>query len=68
VTLDEAIAGFSIGAAYAAFEEGWRGRAAVGQAADLTVLDRSTGDERSLLDARVDLTIVGGTVAYERAP
>jgi predicted amidohydrolase YtcJ len=67
LTLDEAVAAFSRGAAYAAFEESWRGRAAAGQAADLTVLDRDiTKDSRMILAARVDLTIVGGRVAYER--
>jgi predicted amidohydrolase YtcJ len=63
LTLDEALAAFSSGAAYAAFEESWRGRAAVGQAADLTVFD---GPAAGLLHAGIDLTIVGGRVVYER--
>jgi predicted amidohydrolase YtcJ len=64
LTLDEALRAFSQGAAFASFEEAWRGRAAAGQAADLTVF--STGREH-LLSSRVDLTVVGGKVAFERA-
>ncbi len=65
LTLDEALHGFTAGAAYAAFEESWRGRAAVDQAADLTVFDREL-TETSLLQARPVMTIVGGNVVYEK--
>src|SRR5262249_45080421 len=62
MTLDEAVAAFSATGAYAAFQEGWRGRAAVGQAADLTVLDRGLGGDvaAALRGARIALTMVGG--------
>src|SRR5262249_48723288 len=40
LTLDETLRAFTAGAAFAAFEEGWRGRAARGMAADLTIFDR----------------------------
>ena len=63
LTRDEALAAFTTGAAYAAFEDGWRGRAAVGQAADLTVLDAPAA---GLLHAAIAMTIVGGRVVYER--
>ena len=55
-------------AAWAAFEEAWRGRAAVGQVADLTVLDGTLTDTapEALLSTRVALTIVGGRVVFER--
>jgi predicted amidohydrolase YtcJ len=68
LTLDEAIRAFSLDAAFGAFEERWRGRAAPGQAADLTVLDRDLLDAppRALLDAKIDFTIVGGRVVYAR--
>lgn len=59
----EAVHAFTAGAAFAAFEESWRGRAAVGQAGDLTVFDRSAAD---LTHAAVDATIVGGRVVFER--
>jgi predicted amidohydrolase YtcJ len=69
LTLEEAVRAFSVDAAAAAFQEGWRGRIKVGQAADLTVLDRELGGSpgRALATARADLTIVAGGVRYERA-
>jgi predicted amidohydrolase YtcJ len=66
LSLDEALDGFTSGAAFAAFEESWRGRAAIDQAADLTVFDRDLSDGKALLQARVALTIVGGKVEFER--
>jgi predicted amidohydrolase YtcJ len=62
LTLDETLRAFTTGAAFAAFEESWRGRAAPGMAADLTIFDRPAAD---LVHARVDATIVGGRVVYE---
>jgi predicted amidohydrolase YtcJ len=66
MTLDEAIRGFSEGAAYAGFVEASRGRIEVGMVADLTVLDRTIAADRTLLDTQVDLTIVGGRIVFER--
>ena len=63
LTLDETLRAFTAGAAFAAFEEGWRGRAAEGMAADLTIFDRPAAD---LVHARVDTAIVGGAVVYQR--
>jgi predicted amidohydrolase YtcJ len=65
LSLAEAKRAFSEEAAYAAFQEPWRGRIAVGQAADLTVLDRRI-DQDHLLGAKVVLTIVAGRVVFER--
>jgi predicted amidohydrolase YtcJ len=68
MTFDEAVRAFTESAAYAAFEEGWRGRVAKGFAADLTVLDRDVAHDpaASLAGARAQMTIVGGRVAFER--
>jgi predicted amidohydrolase YtcJ len=67
LSLAEAVAAFSRGAAYAAFEEAFRGRAAVGQLADLTVLDRDlVGGPAALLTAQVRYTIIGGEIVYQR--
>jgi predicted amidohydrolase YtcJ len=63
LTLDEALVAFTTGAAFAAFEERWRGRAAVGQAADFTIFDAHAAD---LLHAHVATTIVGGRIVYEQ--
>jgi predicted amidohydrolase YtcJ len=58
MTLDEAVAGFTSGAAYAAFgEKEWHDRA------DLTIFDGPlTADH--ILDRKVATTIVGGQVVY----
>ncbi len=63
LTLDETLRAFTSGAAYAAFEESWRGRAAPGMAADFTIFD---GPAASLPHAKVDRTIVAGKVVYAR--
>lgn len=66
LTLDEAIAAFTSGAAYAEFAEGTRGMIAVGKIADVTVFDRALAADRTILDTQVQLTIVGGKIVYER--
>lgn len=66
LTLDEAIAAFTTGAAYAEGAEASRGVLAVGRAADVTVFDRALAPDRSLLDTRVSYTIVDGEVVYAR--
>ena len=52
MTLDEAIAAFTIGAAYAGHDEDHRGMIAVGRVADLTVLDRAITEPAQLLEAK----------------
>ncbi len=66
LTLDEALAAFTSGAAYAEFAEGSRGVIAVGRVADVTVFDRALAADRTILDTHVQLTIVGGKIVYER--
>jgi predicted amidohydrolase YtcJ len=66
LTLDEAIAAFTRGAAYAEFAENQRGMIAVGKLADLTVFDRKLAPDRTLLDTRALYTIVGGRIVFER--
>lgn len=59
MTLDEAIAGFTTGAAYAAFVDG-------APRADLTIYDAKL-DPATLLERKVVMTIVDGEVVYERS-
>jgi hypothetical protein len=66
MTLDEAIAAFTRGAAYAEFAENQRGMIAVGKHADVTVFDRALVADRSLLDTHALYTIVGGKIVFER--
>ena len=67
VSLDEAVRGFTAEAAYASFSDANRGRIKEGMLADLTVYDRALRADRSLLETKVDMTIVGGAIAHERA-
>ncbi|MFQ5877570.1 MAG: amidohydrolase [Acidobacteriota bacterium] len=67
MSLDEALRAYTIGAAYAAFEENTKGRIAPGLWADLTVIEqdlRALPPER-IPDAGIAYTIVGGEVVYE---
>jgi predicted amidohydrolase YtcJ len=66
LSLAEAIAGYTTWAAWAGFEEDWRGAIAPGYAADLTVLDRALdpADPASILQARVVRTVVAGRDAF----
>jgi predicted amidohydrolase YtcJ len=65
LTLDEAIKAFTTGAAYAEFAEDKRGMIAVGKLADLTVFDRALAPDKTLLETKISLTIVGGKIEYE---
>jgi len=63
----EALDGFTKGPAYAVFLESKLGAVEKGNWADLTIVDRNLLDEPpgSVLDARVVMTMVGGSVVYE---
>jgi len=64
----EALRSYTINNAYAAFEEGSKGSLKVGKLADVTVLsgDILTMPENEIPSAKVDYTIVGGKVMYDR--
>jgi predicted amidohydrolase YtcJ len=68
MTRDEALRSYTRDAAWAAFEEDLKGTLTVGKLADIVVLSKNilTVPDAEFPDARVDLTIVGGQVAYER--
>jgi predicted amidohydrolase YtcJ len=66
MTMSEAIDGFTRGAAYAEGAEATRGVLAVGRHADLTVFSGMLAPDASLLDLRVDYTIVDGEIVYQR--
>lgn len=65
----EALRSYTINNAYAAFEDGIKGSLKVGKLADVTVLsgDILTLPESEIRRAKVDYTIVGGKVVYERS-
>jgi len=67
LTIEEAIKGFTIWAAYAAYQEDVLGSIETGKLADFTILDRNILESESseILNARVMYTIVGGTIRYQ---
>lgn len=69
VTVSEAIAAYTMGAAYASGEESHKGRLRPGMLADFTALgaDPYTVDRSELRDIAVVATAVGGTIRYRAA-
>jgi len=67
LSLEEALRGFTAGAAYAAFAEDRLGIIRTGMQADLTLVDRDLfrASPRDLLKSRVVMTIIAGQVAFE---
>jgi len=68
VTMPEAIRAYTRNAAYLTFDEQLKGTLEVGKLADMIVLaeDLLTINPSRILGVRVDMTIVGGKVVYER--
>ncbi len=68
MTRDEALASYTLNAAYAAFEENSKGSLEVGKLADIVVLSRDllTIPIEEIPSAQVDMTILGGEVRYSR--
>jgi len=67
LSLSQAIAGFTSGAAFAAGQEHWRGHLAPGMAADLTCFrdDLRTRPPAAVRDAAILATIIAGRVEWE---
>ncbi len=67
LSLEEALRGFTAGAAYAAFAEDRLGIIRTGMQADLTLVDRDLfrASPQELLKSRVVTTIIAGQVAFE---
>lgn len=68
MTIEEAIRGFTIWAAHAAFQEDMLGSVEVGKYADFTILDRDILilPPEELLNTIVMYTIIGGKIRYSR--
>jgi predicted amidohydrolase YtcJ len=69
LTRQEALRSWTLGGAYAGFEEDNKGSLAVGKLADFVVLsaDIMTVPPREILNTRVTMTVVGGEVVYSEA-
>ena len=70
LTLQEALRGYTVEAAYAAFDEQDKGSIEPGKLADFTVVstDILHAPPRSLLSTQVVLAIIGGQIAYDARP
>lgn len=67
LTREEALRSYTLNAAYAAFEEDFKGSIRPGKLADLTIFDRDllSIPEDEILQTRVLATIVGGKIRYQ---
>ena len=68
VSREQALKIFTIWPAYAAFEEKEKGSVEVGKLADFTVLSQDIMKipEAEILKTRVEMTIIGGEIVYQR--
>ena len=64
----EALKSYTINAAYAAFEEDIKGSIEIGKLADFTVLSHDIMNipEDSILNTKIEMTIIGGEIVYLR--
>jgi predicted amidohydrolase YtcJ len=67
LTMDQAIAAYTMGSAFAEFEEKEKGKLVAGMLADFVVLDRdpTASSPEKLLQTKVLRTVVGGKTVYE---
>lgn len=68
LSLEKAIEVYTLGSAYAEFQEGVKGSIEVGKFADMAVLDKDifAAAPRELLAVPVAMTVLGGRVVYKR--
>ncbi len=66
MTREEAIYSYTLAAAYAGFEEEYKGSIEIGKYGDLVILDKNliNCSEEEILDAQILYTIVGGEVKF----
>jgi predicted amidohydrolase YtcJ len=68
LTVEEAIQGYTLGGAYASFEEGLKGSLEPGKLADLVVLAGDPFEQpQSLEELQVEMTFIGGELVFARA-
>jgi predicted amidohydrolase YtcJ len=69
VSIQDAIRMYTRAGAQLSWDEAKKGSLEPGKFADMIVLDRDplTGDPDELLNTKVDLTIVGGKIVYDRS-
>ena len=69
ITVEDALRAYTTGGAYASFQEKDIGSLRSGRLADIVVIDRDLTKVRpeTIRDARIEYTIVGGRVVFDRA-
>jgi predicted amidohydrolase YtcJ len=67
LTVEEALRGYTTGAAYASFDERVKGMLARGMLADVALIDRdlTRAAPESIAEARIVMTVVGGRVVHD---
>src|SRR5262249_9758283 len=67
ITVEEALRGYTVHAAYASFSEADTGSLVRGKLADFALLERDITriDPIEIRDVRVDLTVVGGRIVHD---
>ena len=66
VSIDQAVNFYTSGSAFAERQENQKGRLQLGYLADLVALSHDIfADPRTLLEARVEMTMVGGKIVYQ---
>jgi len=68
IGVEDALRAYTIGGAYASFEEGEKGSLARGKVADVVIIDRDLTriPPETIREARIMYTIVGGRVVFDR--
>ncbi len=68
VGVEEAIRAYTMGGAYATFEEGIKGSIEPGKLADLTVIsqDPTSVEAEEIKDLSIEMTIIGGRIVYTK--
>lgn len=68
LTVEEAVYGFTMGGAFASFEDKIKGSIEEGKLADMVILSENIFkiSEDEIKDVKIDMTIFGGKVVYER--
>jgi predicted amidohydrolase YtcJ len=70
LSVAEAVQAYTMGSAYAEFQDAVKGSITPGKLADMVIVsdDIFTIDRKTIRDARVEETIVGGKVVFNRRP
>ncbi len=68
ITVEDGLRAYTTGGAYASFEEGEKGSLAPGKLADVVIIDHDLTKiaPEAIHDAKINYTIVGGRVVYDR--